>query len=110
APARRAGRGGYLDRTLAEGAPQGAAPALRLRPSAVLRNLGGEALPRQPRQGPRAVRRAPSRPRRPRRLRPTSHDLAPAACRTAARLVRPRVAGRRCTTPFARRGTNQKQF
>ena len=58
--------------------PQGPDRPLRLRPAPAVRDLGGDALPRQPRQGHGAVRRAPSGPRRPHRLRPApAHSRAP---------------------------------
>ena len=61
AAAQRGRRHRHLDRALAADPPQGPDGPLRLRPAPALRDLGGEALRRQPRQGARAVPRAPSR-------------------------------------------------
>ena len=88
-PLGRSRRRRHLDRALAAGAAQGAGGALRLRPAPALRDLGGEALRRQPRQGPGAVCRAVSGPRRPHRLRP-----APAPSRAAC----PPSCSRGCST------------
>ena len=79
AAALRGRRRRHLDRALAACAAQGAAGALRLRPTPPVRDLGGEALRRQPRQGQGALYRALSGPCRPHRLRPPSHHPAQAA-------------------------------